>query len=238
MHDPLTLYAIPFAGGHSMVYRNLKPLLPEQVTLNTLELPGRGKRAGEPLVNDLELLARDLFDQIRDDLKLRNYAIFGHSMGSLLAYLVCRIISENGLPMPKHLFCSGHGAPSVPKIDLSREEAKHTLPAKDFWDYIDSLGALPPELKGHDELINYFEPILRADIQALECYHYRPSASPLDVPLSVFYGLEDMETPPEVVAPWQDESRESVTFYPFPGGHFGIFDCLPLFSELVNQKIG
>ena len=41
----MNLYAIPYAGGHSLVYRNLSEALSPQVSLQPLELPGRGKRA-------------------------------------------------------------------------------------------------------------------------------------------------------------------------------------------------
>lgn len=237
MRDIFTLYAIPYAGGHSLVYRNLKEKLHPSIKLSTLEPPGRGKRASEALIKDMELIAFDLLDQIRGELEDSNYAIFGHSMGSLLAYIMCRKICEEGLPLPRHIFCSGHGAPSVKKIDPATELAKHTLSTEEFWEYIESLGALPPELKEHKELMNYFEPILRADIQALECYEYKSGSLKLDIPISVFYGVDDNETPLGSLIPWQNETRKTVLFYPFPGGHFGLFDRLPEFSQILKQNL-
>lgn len=235
MTNSFTLFAIPFAGGNSMVYRNLKQHLPSFIKLNALELPGRGNRARETLITDMELMAQDMLVQIREkpELEEGNYAIFGHSMGALLAYIISRKIHEEDLPLPKHIFCSGHGAPSAKKMDRSGEQAKHTLSTAAFWEYIDSLGALPPELKDHEELMSYFEPILRADIQALECYEYKPVSRPLDIPISVFYGANDQETPLSSLRAWQDESCKTVSFYPFQGGHFGLFQQLPEFSQTL-----
>lgn len=238
MHNSLTLFAIPYAGGHSLVYRNLKQYLHSSVTLKTLEISGRGSRAREPLMRNVEEIARDLLDKIRSDISEGDYALFGHSMGSLLAYLLCRKIAEEGLPLPKILFCSGHGAPSVKKIDPLKEQGKHTLSPIKFWEYIDSLGALPPEVKGHKELMDYFEPILRADIQALESFNYRQASRPLDVPIAVFYGVDDRDTPLHSLLPWQIESRLTVSFFPFSGGHFGLFEQLPEFSRIINQNLG
>jgi surfactin synthase thioesterase subunit len=235
MQKPFTIYAIPYAGGHSMVYRNLKLLLDPSVNFIALEMPGRGKRVQEPLLYDMELLADDLFNQIKDNLSDNNYAIFGHSMGALLAYLTAVKIKESSYPLPMHLFCSGHGAPSVKKIDLLTDEPKHKLPTDKFWNYIDSLGALPPELKDHSELMDYFEPIIRADIRALESYEYKKTESSLDIPISVFYGLSDKDTPVDGVLPWQLESKHGVTFYPLPGGHFGIFDHLNELKRVLEQ---
>lgn len=221
-----------------MVYRNLKQYLHSSVTLNTLEISGRGSRAKEPLMRDVHEITQDLLDKIRGDIGVGDYALFGHSMGSLLVYLLCRKIADEGLPLPTILFCSGHGAPSVKKKDPITDQAKHTLSPNEFWKYIESLGALPPEVKGHKELMDYFEPILRADIQALESFNYQESSQPLDVPISVFYGVNDKDTPLHSLLPWQIESRSTVTFYPFPGGHFGLFEQLPEFSRIMNQNLG
>jgi surfactin synthase thioesterase subunit len=234
----MKLFAIPYAGGHSLVYRNLKTLLEPSVTLTAIEPPGRGKRVKEKLIPDINRIAENLFDQIRPEIESgEEYAIFGHSMGSLIAYLITKIISNAGLPMPVHLFCSGHGAPSVPKIDLTKDLPKHRASSEIFWNYIDSLGALPPELKEHSELMDYFEPIIRADIQALELYQYDPIDAPLPVQLTVLYGINDIETPISGLLPWQNESRHPVDFVPFGGGHFGIFDEVEKVSKLINSKL-
>ena len=58
------LFAIPYAGGHSLVFRNLKNLLNDHVRVEMLEPPGRGKRAGEPLLKDLNYIASDLYSHI------------------------------------------------------------------------------------------------------------------------------------------------------------------------------
>ena len=180
----MNLYAIPYAGGHSLVYRSLSEALSPQVSLQSLELPGRGKRAKDDLKHDIHDITEDLFQSIRKDVISNNrYAIFGHSMGSLLAYLLTVRIANEGLPMPSHLFCSGHSAPSIPKIDMVKDAPKYSASSEVFWAYIDSLGALPPELKEHQELMNYFEPIIRADIQALEKYEYQELKEALPVPI-------------------------------------------------------
>ena len=234
----MTLFAIPFAGGNSLVYRNLESHLGPSVTLSALELPGRGKRVKEKLIPDIYQIAENLFDLIRTEVELgKEYAIFGHSMGSLIAYLITIKVSDSGFPLPVHLFCSGHGAPSVPKFDSTKDQPKHTASSEIFWNYIDSLCALPPQLKEHSELMNYFEPIIRADIQALELYNYQPLVAPLPVRMSILYGINDVETPISGLLPWQIESEYPVEFVPFAGGHFGIFDELEKVSDLIKSKL-
>lgn len=234
----MNLYAIPYAGGHSLVYRNLSEALSPQVSLQPLELPGRGKRAKDDLKHDIHDITEDLFQSIRKDVINNNrYAIFGHSMGSLLAYLLTVRIANEGLPMPSHLFCSGHSAPSIPKIDMVKDAPKYSASSEVFWAYIDSLGALPPELKEHQELMNYFEPIIRADIQALEKYEYQELKEALPVPIHVLYGVEDSETPVYGLFPWQNESTHMVNFLPNEGGHFGLFNNLDKVSAYIKQTM-
>lgn len=234
----MKLYAIPYAGGHSLVYRNLSTALSPQIILQPLELPGRGKRAKEDLKHDIHDITEDLFQLIREDLTNNTrYAIFGHSMGSLLGYLLTVRIMEEGLPMPSHLFCSGHSAPSVPKIDLVKDAPKYAASSEEFWAYIDSLGALPPELKEHQELMNYFEPIIRADIQALEKYEYQELKQALNVSIDVFYGIDDTETPVYGLFPWQNETKHMVQFIPNEGGHFGLFTSLERVSIHIKQTL-
>lgn len=234
----MILFAIPYAGGHSLVYRNLKTLLEPAIELKALEPPGRGKRIKEKLITDINKIAENLFEIIEDDIKSgEEYAILGHSMGSLIAYLITKKIYLKGLPLPLHLFCSGHGAPSVQKNNFSVDQPKHRASSKIFWDYIDSLGALPPELKEHEELMNYFEPIIRADIQARELYVYEPISKPLSVNMTVLYGVNDVETPISGIMSWQIESEFPVEFIPVSGGHFGIFDEFEKVADLIRTKL-
>jgi surfactin synthase thioesterase subunit len=230
---PTIVYAMPYAGGNSLVYRKLKQLLEPAVQLVALEPPGRGKRMKEPLLTDVNEIAQDAYAQIETHSDGREFALLGHSMGALVAYLVS-LLSENEKPGHiKHLFCSAHGAPSVPKVTDNDPNPRYKASSEEFWAYIESLGALPPELKAHEELMSYFEPIVRADIQALECYRYLPTNKPLQIPITVFYGTTDSETPVSALLHWQRESIYPVHYFPQQGGHFGFFEQI----ETVAQKI-
>lgn len=230
------LFTVPYAGGHSMVFRNLKTMLSGEIQVEALEPPGRGKRANEPLLTDLNDIAADMFNQVESVSKGQPFSVLGHSMGALIAYLITRQALAKDKNSVVHLFCSGHIAPIVPKIEPG-ESPRYKASSVEFWKYIESLGALPPELKAHEELMSYFEPIVRADIQALESYQYEKPEAPMDIPLTVFYGISDTETPIHKLLPWQSESVNPVRFIPQPGGHFGFFENLDLVSNYIKEKI-
>ncbi|OAD23667.1 Microcystin synthetase associated thioesterase, partial [Candidatus Thiomargarita nelsonii] len=109
-------------------------------------------------------------------------------MGSILGYLLTKRILNAGKPAPLHLFVSGRKAPSV----VDDDPPKHQLPKQKFINHINVLGGLPPEILEHTELMDFFEPILRADFQAIETYIYQP-ASPFDIPITILQGLADKE---------------------------------------------
>jgi len=108
----ITLYCLPFAGGHSLSYRDFQANVDENILIKPLELPGRGKRIREPLLTNLEAMADDVFQQVISDLNGQLYAIYGHSMGAILGYLLTKRLVNAGKPAPLHLFVSGRKTPA------------------------------------------------------------------------------------------------------------------------------
>ncbi len=226
----IVLYCLPFAGGHALSYRNFQANLAATILIKSLELPGRGKRAREPLLTNLVAMADDVFQQIANDLNDQPYAIYGHSMGATLGYLLTKRILNAGKPAPFHLFFSGRKAPSV----VDDIPPKHQLPKQEFINHINKLGGLPPEFLEHTELMDFFEPILRADYKAAETYIYQPT-SPFNIPITILHGSADKEVVYPNLLPWQQESHQSIVIETFSGGHFFIYEQLPQLGQLLSQ---
>lgn len=225
----ITLYCLPFAGGNSYSYRIFKKHLPEFINLKPIELPGRGKRIKEPLLTNLDLMTEDVLRTLQDDGLTQPYAIFGHSMGAYLGYLVTQRLTQANLPLPLHLIVSGHHAPSVPTTEFKYQLSKSQFVAK-----LRELEGCPPEILEHAELIDFFEPLLRADFQAVETWSYRPQ-SPLTLPLTVLRGIQDQEANYTEVLAWQRECVQPLVLKEFPGGHFFIFEQVQEVCQLISQ---
>lgn len=110
----MTLFFFPHAGGSAKSYASFKRFLPKDLNVVTMELSGRFTRSDKPLMHDIESCISELFDsneKLPDFLKDGDYAIFGHSMGTILASEFVKQIREKGHPAPIHIFLSGKNAP-------------------------------------------------------------------------------------------------------------------------------
>jgi surfactin synthase thioesterase subunit len=230
--NKICLYCLPFAGGNSYSYRPLQEILANTVQMLPLELPGRGKRMREGLVTDLNALAGDAFKQLIMQDLTQKYALFGHSMGALLVYLVAQQLVAARLPLPNRIFVSGHRAPSVSQ----RLTMKHNLPKSEFIAMLQQLGGCPPEILQDAELMNFFEPVLRADLQAAELYQYQPTL-PLPIPITVMFGTQEAEVTYQEAAAWQQETTYPLVINAFKGGHFFIFEQTRQVAQIMAQNL-
>ncbi len=215
---PLTLFMFPFAGGNSYSFNFIKPFLPKNIIPVPIEIPGRGVRIREPKVRSMDLMAEDALNQIKD--KINSDCIFwGHSMGALLAFLVIRLLQSSNTSLPKHLFVTGREGPSTVKDQ--KELPLYLQPSDEFFRNLIALGGTPSEVFNHPEMRELYEPILRADFEALATYQYEPK-EPMPVPITCIVGDKEGISH-DNVRKWDLESSVSCSHLTLPGDHFFIF---------------
>lgn len=226
----ISLFCLPFSGGTVYSYQKFKPHFPKSVTMIPVELPGHGKRIRELLLTDIHAMIEDLYAQIRPKLQTP-YALYGHSLGALLSYLlICKFANEQA-PLPFHLFVSGHQGPSIPE----KEKDLHLLPQREFIARLQQYGGLPQEVVEHRELMDLFVPMLKADFQAISDYHYTP-APKLNLPITVMFGSEEAISREEALA-WQEVAVRTIQLQKFSGKHFFIFDHPQAIVQLILYTI-
>lgn len=210
----LRLLCVPYAGGGAVAFHGWAELLPAAVELCVLRLPGREARVREPLRTDLAALVAEAADALEAD-PAGPYALFGHSLGALVAFELARELRRRGRP-PVHLAVSGKYAPQVPL----RHPPVYGLPDAEFLDALDRrFAAIPPLIRDDPVARNFYLPILRADATMLETYAYRPEP-PLGCPLSAHGGRSDPEVSPADLAGWAKQTAAGFRLATYPGGHF------------------
>ncbi len=227
----INLFCLPYAGGSKYSYAGLFRQMPPHIKVIPLDLPGRGERCREQLLTSIEKMAFDALEQIKPTLH-QPYAIFGHSMGALVGYVVAKRIVEMNLQTPAHLFCSGYPATSVV---LEGEQPLHALPRNAFFRKLKELGGSPQEVLENDQLMRFFEPVLRADFQAEESYSYQ-STGPFGIPLTIMMGDADKITLSDALA-WQQETTAKFNFKLYSGNHFYIFEHRQNIIDLIVKQL-
>jgi surfactin synthase thioesterase subunit len=195
------------------MYLRWQKFLPAWIRVVPLELPGRGKRITEAPVRNFEELCVRLCDEISADLPPR-FALFGHSMGAILAYGVTRRLLEFASPLPLALILSANGAPS--HRDSARFEGR-----EDDASLIADLrrqGGTPEEVFAHPELLRLVLDLLAADYRVCESI-VDEAGLPLPIPIHVLAGRSD-DIEPESLEAWKDFTSEAFSLDWFEGGHF------------------
>jgi surfactin synthase thioesterase subunit len=152
-------------------------------------------------------------------------------MGALVALLLTRKIGVGSLPLPVHLFLTGTGGPSA----NTHDKTLHALARDEFVREIMDLDGCPDEVFRDRELLDYVEPILRADLEAAERYEYEVWGN-LNVPITVITGSEE-RIPVEELNAWQNETSHKVDFRTMRGKHFFIFDNAADIVNVIAKKL-
>ena len=197
-----------------------------------VELPGRGARIHEGLIQDTAHMVEDVFRQIAPKIASDTpYAIYGHSMGALIGYLITRRIAEEKMPMPLHLFFSG----AKPPFTIEDEPQVHLFKRDELIDQLRRMGGIPERILNNEKLIQFLEPIVRADFRVIRTYQHQ-QGRPFDLPLTVIIGSRENISRPQALL-WQRETIRKIELKFFEGDHFFIFDHAKEIMELVDQRI-
>jgi surfactin synthase thioesterase subunit len=226
------LFCIPHAGGDAGVFRNWQKSLEGVAHCVAIDLPGRGPRINESPYLSMEPLVRDLAEQIKLFL-IAPFAVFGHSMGALIAFELVRQLRRVGVGSPALLIVAGHEAPhrmQPPHVRYSRLDDARLKAV---------LQRDNPTLElvlDHREMTEIFLPLLRADYRICDDYAYVPEA-PLTCPLFAIGGSEDRVSRADLDA-WRLHTLGHSEVKVVIGDHFFITSRPDLVRDAVRRMTG
>lgn len=228
----LRLFCLPYAGGGAGIFRDWSAGLPADIDVCPIQLPGRETRILEPAFQHLDPLVAALAPALLPYLATP-YALFGHSMGALTAFVLARQLWERYGSAPERLFVSGHRAPQLPDPD----PPIHHLPEVQFIAELRRFKGTPEEILQHTELMQILLPRLRADLAAVETYAYVPGA-PLPSPISAFGGVDDEDVTLTELEAWREQTAAEFRLCVFPGDHFFVHSSRAAIWAEIRKQIG
>lgn len=210
------LLCFSHAGGGASLYHAWGRLLSPEIEVLGVRLPGREDRLQEPSYRRMLPLVEALVP-LCEPLTDKPFALFGYSMGAIVAFELARHLRRLSGAFPKSLMVAARRAPQLadplpPMYGLCEADLLRQLR--------DRHQGMPEVIVQAPELRALYLPILRADLEALETYLYRPEA-PLSCPIFAIGGREDA-IPPEDLAAWADQTSSFFRLHMIRGGHFFI----------------
>lgn len=225
----LRLYAFPFAGGTGTFYHAWAKLLPPQVELCGIQLPGRLGRFEELPYTRMGELVETLAHVVsaQDEVP---FLFFGHSMGAVLAFELAHHLRQAHGVAPCHLIASGHRAPQLP----NPRPNIFKLPTDQFVEALKVFNGTPAQLLEDRELMELLLPALRADFEMLSGVAYTERGA-LPFPITAFGGRYDSEALEDEIHAWSVHTNKTFEAEFFEGGHFFVSECLP---EVIKRVCG
>lgn len=222
-----TLLCLPHAGGGRLFYERWRGLLGNDLDFRIAQYPNREQRANVPMPGTMEELVEELYTEWRPHLE-GLYAVWGHSMGSVVAYeLVKRAVARLD-SAPLMFFSSGSSAPCD-----SRFRDGDGLGTSEGVDRIlRRYGGLDETTLGDPLFMDYFRPIIKGDLELL--IEYRdPAPTVLPCPLAIFHGEDDTVN----VDNWTRYTDRPIDLTYFPGGHFFIADHARSIADAISTRL-
>lgn len=211
---PARLFLFPHGGGAAAAYGHWSTLLPADVELLLVQLPGRHDRRTEQPFTRVEPLVEALREALEAEWDGRPFAFFGHSMGAMLAYRLTVALQRDGIAGPALLGVSSWAPAGY--LDGARELSD--LPDAELAAKIADLGALPPEISASPDMLQMVLPTLRADLGVYG--DYVDDGAVVSCAVVAYGGKSDPLLVPGAMELWATRSSAFLGFSEFPGNHF------------------
>jgi len=223
------LFCLPYAGGGSTLFRGWG----ERLSFDTVavELPGRCRRFGEPSARSMDAIVEPLLEALRPHVE-RPFALFGHSLGGLIAFELAHRCHDRFGREPDHVVIAAiPPPPHEPPPPVPRQGGEAALARR-----LRFAGGTPPDALANEELMRILAPRLDADFEVVDTY--RPQRErKLACPLTVVGGDADPVAPPDSLNAWRDETSGPFRRLVMPGGHFFTTSQEPALLEALEDML-
>lgn len=227
----VTCFFIHHSGGSAASFSPLFPHLPGNWRRLAVELPGRGASVeGTACRSTAELVDR-LVPAVLDQ-RAERIAVFGHSLGALVAYELVRELERREVTS---VWLGVSGSPD-PRQVARRTERRDLWSRERLVAFLRELGGTPEEMLAIPDVVDYMVEVLRADLRVVDTYEHADGPS-LRAPISVYAGAADQLADTALLEGWRETTRGAVRIQTWPGGHFYLFEHVESFAERLVADV-
>ncbi|XP_043334466.1 S-acyl fatty acid synthase thioesterase, medium chain isoform X3 [Cervus canadensis] len=202
------LVCFPWGGGGSNFFAKWGQDIPNSVEVHAIRLAGRESRLDEPFASDMHQVVDEIACALLPIIQGENFAFFGHSMGSYIAFFTALHLKEKYNLEPEHLFVSSVSPPH-------------------------EMGGIRDDFVGDEEQSQESFTKVLADLHILKdviCNTH--SKTRLSCDITCFSGSEDI---PADMEAWKDVTSGNFDSFVLPGHHFYLLE--PSNTSFIKKYI-
>ncbi|MGW0838148.1 thioesterase II family protein [Streptomyces prunicolor] len=224
------VFCFPHAGAGAAAFAPWARRLLPGAELCAVRYPGRENRIDEAPFQDLQLLV-DALEQAVTPLADRPFLFVGHCSGSIVALELARRLGERQGRLPAALFVSSIAGPV-----RRSSESIHLLPREAFFERVAHYGGIDESVLGDPEIMDLFEPTLRADFRVVEEGGSGHTAR-LDAPITAVGGRHDPFVTFEDLAAWRGETSAAFSLHHVEAGHFVLDEVMERMVDALPSHL-
>ena len=222
-----TLLCFPHAGAGRLFYERCRSMFAPAIELIVAPYPHRENLMRQPMPDSVPALAEQLYATLIDDLP-DEFAMWGHSMGSVVAYELAKLIQDRTGRVPLAFFSSGSSAP----CDSTFRDAAALETTEGVERILRRYGGVDEATLNDRQFMSYLRPILIGDLKMLASYReLSPWAMPC--PLFLYEGEDDTVR----LDNWDRYSTILPELTYFTGGHFFIAEHAQEIAAAITRAM-
>ena len=154
--------------GAAASFTGWSQILPSEIEVFCVQLPGRGSRVKEKLISSMDELSNQLCSTLLPYMD-KPFFVFGHSAGALIVFDLVNNLTKRGLPLPVHVFVSGSAPPhleseSLPSGWLTDDDVMVRL--------LREWGGTPESILTDRHALGLILPFFVSDLELIDSYRY------------------------------------------------------------------